>query len=107
MEVEMNEEEKINMMRKIFRRSSIDTNKFEGVINSNMMGVILNSMGQSYDTAELNRWIAKFDNTGKIDYDAYTRICGHFIKNPAALVKSANDKYSFKNLINLADFENP
>lgn len=36
---------------------------------------------------------------GVVDFDAYQRICVHFIKDPEAIAKAHTEEFSFSNLI--------
>jgi len=97
-----------NMMKKLFRRSSLTPAKEYGVIKSSAMLTILDSMGQHVDENELNKFIAKVQSSdGTLDYDAFTLICSKFLKDPAALARASGDEFAFKHLIKLPDFSHP
>lgn len=61
-----------------------DTAK-SGFIDNAKIAVFLNTMGQLFDDGELNDWIARNDpdNIGKLNFDGFSAIAGHFLEEDA------------------------
>jgi len=100
------EADRANLFRKIFRRSSItDDQKVAGMyIPADKMPSILSSMGQSFDEGELKKEVASAAPTGKLDFNAYSDIASKFVSKPGAITKAATEQFAFRNLAKLNDF---
>jgi Ca2+-binding EF-hand superfamily protein len=75
----MADPEKEAMMRKAF--SMFDTGK-TGFIDSSKIATILNTLGHNFVDEELQALIEGHDpeNSGKLNFDAFSEIAGHFLE---------------------------
>ncbi|XP_031617018.1 troponin C [Contarinia nasturtii] len=76
------EDQKVAVMRKAFQM--FDTQK-NGFIETIKISTILNTMGQLFDDNELQALIDENDPdaTGKVNFDGFTNIAGHFLQDDA------------------------
>lgn len=90
-----NEEQKIAIMRKAFQMFDKDKS---GFIETLKIATILNTMGQLFDDSELQGVIAEHDPeaTGKVDFDAFTNIAGHFLEEEDSEAMQQELKEAFR-----------
>jgi hypothetical protein len=94
-------EDKFEVMRNLFRRTSaVDRSNRLEVLDTKLIPLIFQRLGQEYDEEELNRWIKSNDphGLGVVDFNHYQRICVHFLKDKRAILRAQTEEFSFNNL---------
>ncbi|XP_055295231.1 troponin C [Sitodiplosis mosellana] len=89
------DDQKVAIMRKAFQM--FDTQK-TGLIETIKISTILNTMGQLFDDNELNALIDENDPdaTGKVNFDGFTNIAGHFLEEEDAEAMQQELKEAFR-----------
>uniref|UniRef100_A0A1L8E500 Putative troponin c type iia n=1 Tax=Nyssomyia neivai TaxID=330878 RepID=A0A1L8E500_9DIPT len=91
----MDDDQKMDIIRKAFQM--FDTTKC-GFIDTLKISTILTSMGQPYDKNELTALISDNDpeQTGKVNFDGFARIAGHFLEEEDAEAMQQELKEAFR-----------
>ncbi|XP_059617981.1 troponin C [Phlebotomus argentipes] len=91
----MDDDQKMDIIRKAFQM--FDTQK-SGFIDTLKISTILTSMGQPYDKTELQTLISDNDpdQTGKVNFDGFARIAGHFLEEEDAEAMQQELKEAFR-----------
>ncbi|KAG4080700.1 hypothetical protein HA402_013230 [Bradysia odoriphaga] len=89
------DEQKVAIMRKAFQM--FDTTKC-GFIETSKIATILNTMGQLFDDNELQALIAEndVDSSGKVNFDGFSNIAGHFLEEEDAEAMQQELKEAFR-----------
>nr|XP_024217448.1 troponin C [Halyomorpha halys] len=89
------DDQKMMMLRKAFQM--FDTTK-SGFIDTLKISTILNTMGQLFDDEELNALIEETDTdlTGKVNFDGFCQIAGHFLEEEDAEAMQEELKEAFR-----------
>jgi len=88
-------DEKEAMMLKVFQM--FDQGK-TGFVESSKMSTILNTLGHSFDDEELQALMEEHDEegTGKLDFDTFSMIAGHFLEEEDAEAMTQELKEAFR-----------
>ncbi|XP_037038850.1 troponin C [Bradysia coprophila] len=89
------DEQKVAIMRKAFQM--FDTTKC-GFIETSKIATILNTMGQLFDDNELQALIDEndVDSSGKVNFDGFSNIAGHFLEEEDAEAMQQELKEAFR-----------
>ncbi|KAJ6648915.1 Troponin C [Pseudolycoriella hygida] len=89
------DEQKVAIMRKAFQM--FDTTKC-GFIETSKIATILNTMGQLFDDNELQALIVEndVDSSGKVNFDGFCNIAGHFLEEEDAEAMQQELKEAFR-----------